>query len=257
MAKPVKETARKVPDARRERWREHREARRAEFVEATIRTIQQHGPEVGMEEIAAQAGVSKPVIYRHFTDKADLYLAVSQRGMELLMEQMEPAIDQGGPVRPWINAVITSYLRTIEEHPQLYRFVIGRTFTDQPVETDPVSADKTIIATTLARLIGDLMRAFGLDSGGAEPWAFGIVGMVQASGDWWLERNTMSRQNLADYLTTIIWHAVEGFARANGVLLDPTKSTAGNLALVAEARADHTRSTPLRLVPAAGETQDR
>src|SRR5437763_7604163 len=67
-------------DARRERWRAHREARREEFVEATIRAVARHGPEVGMDEIAAEAGVTKPVLYRHFTDKADLYLAVGRRG---------------------------------------------------------------------------------------------------------------------------------------------------------------------------------
>lgn len=209
-----------------------------------------------MEDVAAEAGVSKPVIYRHFTDKADLYLAVSQRGMELLMEQMEPAIDRGGPVRAWIDSVINAYLRTIEEHPQLYRFVISRTFTDQPVETDPVSTDKTIIATTLARLLGDYLRVFELDSGAAEPWAFGIVGMVQAAGDWWLERNTMSRESLADYLTTIIWHAIDGFARANGIVLDPTKSVGRNLAAAESARSSDS-VIPLRLIADGADSQDR
>lgn len=238
MAKAVKQSAGKPPDARRERWRAHREARRAEFVEATIRAIQQRGTDIAMEDIAAEAGVSKPVIYRHFTDKADLYLAVSSRAMELLMEQMEPAIDRGGPVQAWIKGIIDAYLRTVEDHPQLYRFVINRTFTDQPVETDPVSTDKTIIATTLARLLGDYLRVFNLDSGGAEPWAFGIVGMVQAAGDWWLDRNTMSRDNLAEYLTTMIWHAIDGFARANDIVLDPAKSIGRNLTAIAEAKTE-------------------
>jgi hypothetical protein len=34
--------------------------------------------------------------------------------------------------------------------------------------------------------------------------------MVQSAGDWWLERRTMSRTALTDYLTTIIWGGISG-----------------------------------------------
>ena len=92
--RPVKVVPDPAPrgDARRERWREHREARRAEFVEATVRAIGQHGADVGMDEIAAEAGVSKPVLYRHFHDKSDLYVAVGEWGTELLMQRLAPEL---------------------------------------------------------------------------------------------------------------------------------------------------------------------
>jgi len=208
-------------DARRERWKGHREARRAEFVEATIRAVAEHGPDVGMDEIAAEAGVSKPVLYRHFADKSDLYLAVGTRGTELLMERVVPAIDAGGPIRARIRGVVDAYLSVIEENPNLYRFVVRKSFADRPVEQDVVAEDKQLIATALARLLGDHLRAFGMDPGGAEPWAHALVGMVQNAGDWWLDRRSLSRSGLGDYLTTIIWHAVDGLLRSAGVELDP------------------------------------
>ncbi|KAA2264090.1 TetR/AcrR family transcriptional regulator [Solihabitans fulvus] len=208
-------------DARRERWRGHRETRRAEFVEATIRAIGKHGPDVGMDEIAAEAGVSKPVLYRHFTDKSDLYVAVGQRGTEMLMERMGPALADDGPLLARISGAVDAYLITIEEQPDLYRFVVRRSFTDRPVEQDVVTEDKELIAAALARLLGDYLRAFELDSGGAEPWAHAVVGMVQNAGDWWLERQSMSRQSLRDYLAKIIWHAIDGLLRAGGIEIDP------------------------------------
>ncbi|MEU7530439.1 TetR/AcrR family transcriptional regulator [Saccharothrix sp. NPDC042600] len=208
-------------DARRERWKGHREARRAEFVEATIRAVAQHGPDVGMDEIAAEAGVSKPVLYRHFTDKSDLYLAVGRRGTELLMESMVPAIAEDGPIRTRIRRIVDSYLTVIEDNPNLYRFVVRKSFADRPVEQDVVQEDKELIAAALARLLGDYLRAFDMDSGGAEPWAHALVGMVQNAGDWWLERQSMTRASLSDYLTTIIWHAIDGLLRSAGVELDP------------------------------------
>jgi hypothetical protein len=56
----------------------------------------------------------------------------------------------------------------------------------------------------VAVVLGEALRAAGLDSGPAEVWAFGIVGMVHASGDWWLERGTMPRARLTEYLTSLV-----------------------------------------------------
>ena len=67
------------------------------------------------------------------------------------------------------------------------------------------------------------MRAFEIDSGAAEPWAHGIVGMVQNVGEWWLERQSMSRDAVVEYLTQIIWVAIEGIMRQHGIQLDPNK----------------------------------
>ncbi len=36
------------------------------------------GPDVDMEQVAAVAGVSKPVLYRYFADKAQLWIAVGE-----------------------------------------------------------------------------------------------------------------------------------------------------------------------------------
>jgi AcrR family transcriptional regulator len=221
----------KGPDARRERWKGHREQRRAEFVEATIAAVAKKGPDVGMDDVAAEAGVSKPVLYRHFTDKSDLYLAVGQKATEVLMDRMGPALAAEGSIRDRIERIVDAYLSVIEENPNLYRFVVKGSFVDRPVEKDVVAEDKNLIAATLARIIGDYLRAFDMDSGGAEPWAHALVGMVQNAGDWWLDRQTMSRANLSDYLATIIWHALDGLLRSAGVEIDPA-----------------TPLTPLRLV---------
>lgn len=222
ISRPVK-TDKQQPrgDARRERWREHRQARRAEFVEATVRAVGKYGSDVGMDEIAAEAGVSKPVLYRHFTDKGDLYLAVGEWGTDLLMRRIGPAIDEGGSINQRIRRIITAYLGVIDEYPELYRFVVRARFVDRPVSQDPVAEEKAVIANSVSRLLGEYMRALGLDSGGAEPWSHGLVGMVQASGDWWLDRQSMSREDLTDYLSKIIWFAIDGVLRSGGIVLDP------------------------------------
>jgi AcrR family transcriptional regulator len=188
-----------------------------------MRALAEHGPEVGMDHIAAEAGVTKPVLYRHFTDKADLFVALGQRGTEILFDRLIPAMNNEEAPVPRIRKSLDAFFTTVEEHPNLYRVLIRRSFAKAAVEQDIVAEDKELIANALAALLGDYLRALGLDSGGAEPWGHGIVGMVQNVSEWWLERRSMTRDAVVEYLTEIIWSAIDGFTRAHGVVLDPNK----------------------------------
>ena len=80
-----------VEDGRSARWVRHREERRQSLVDAAIRAICRHGATVGMDEIAAEAGTSKTVIYRHFEDRAGLYRAVAQRVDQRVVGDVSPS----------------------------------------------------------------------------------------------------------------------------------------------------------------------
>jgi AcrR family transcriptional regulator len=200
------------PDARRERWRGHREGRREEMVDAAIRAIRAHGPAVAVGEIAAEAGVTKPVLYRLFADRADLYVAVGQRIAADVLEKLTPALSDlargESPTR--VAALLETYLAAIEEEPELYRFVVqqqGAVGSSQ----DVISDSRAVVGNALARIIGDRARARGADAGPAEPWGHGLVGLVQASADWWIQQGRpISRAALTEYLTRLIWHGISG-----------------------------------------------
>ncbi|GAA2972112.1 transcriptional regulator, TetR family [Actinokineospora diospyrosa] len=210
-------------DARRDRWKSHRAARREEFVEAALRALAEHGPDLGMEHVAAATGVTKPVLYRHFTDKADLFVALGHRGTEILFERLIPAMSREEAPLPRIRRSLDAFFSIIEEYPNLYRLLVRSTFADRKIDNDIVAEDKEVIANALAALLGDYMRAYQIDSGGAEIWGHGIVGMVQNVGEWWLERRTMSRDAVVEYLTMTIWAAIDGTMRGYGVTIDPHK----------------------------------
>ena len=204
-------------EGRRERWRLHREARRRELVEAAVEAIRTHGPGVGMEEIAAQAGVSKPILYRHFTDRADLWGAVGQLVTDELLAATSSALVVDRPPREMIAAVVDTYLALIENDTEIYRFVVHGSFAGRGISSDLVHAHMALVASEVARVLGDRLRAAGGDTRGAEPWAHGIVGMVQAAADWWIDRRSMSRAALVDHLTAMISSGVEGlFLDAGG-----------------------------------------
>lgn len=219
-------------DARRERWRTHRANRREEFVEATIRAVGARGPDVGMDEIAAEAGVTKPVLYRHFTDKADLYLAVGTRATDMLMSKIVPALADDGPIYERIRRAVDCYVGFVDEYRELYRFLVLR---PHPTKQDLVQQDKSKIAEVLSELLGAYLKLFRMDPVVAGPSAHGIVGLVQGAVEWWLDHpDEMNREQLTDHVTMLIWHGIDGVLRAGGVTLDPHKplSFASELRLI-------------------------
>jgi AcrR family transcriptional regulator len=203
------------PDGRSHRWAGHRERRRGELVEAVIEAIRELGPEPGIDAVAAHAGVSKPVLYRYFNDRSGLWLAVGRRAARTVVEAIEPAVAAVREERDVVAAAIDAYLAFIEADPHVYRFVVHQRgiARDADVVADAVGT----VAGGLARILGDRLRALGLDSGPALPWAFGLVGYVQTAGDWWLrERQPISRAALAEYLTSLVWDGIAGIRRAAG-----------------------------------------
>jgi AcrR family transcriptional regulator len=190
------------------------------MVDAALRAIRRRGPGLTMDDIAAEAGVSKPIVYRVFADKADLYLAVGSRVAQGVVGEVTAELEARHGPRDLVYAVVDAYLRVLEADPDVYRFVVQRSFADRPVERDPLSDYSALVVAHLSRLIGERLRAGNLDSGGAEPWAHAIVGMVQAAGDWWLERRSMTRADLTEYLTTLLWSGIAGLYTAAGTAVD-------------------------------------
>lgn len=211
MTPSVKPAARKHrADGRSSRWDAHREARRAEFVEAAAAAIEEHGPDAHLDEIATAAGVSKPVLYRYFTDKDDLLDATARSAADHLLEVVAAAISADVPTRQRIEDAVFAYLDEVEQHRNL--FLLAVRHHGQAMD-GPVADGKAAMAAVFARTLGDALRDAGFDAGGAEPWAHALVGLGVSTAEWWLERQTMSKAAVADYLTAFIWHALDGIGQ--------------------------------------------
>jgi AcrR family transcriptional regulator len=230
-AEPETEATAAASDGRRSRWSAHREQRRAKFIEAALRVLAESGPDLPMDAVASEAGVSKPVLYRYFSDKAALVEALGDAGSEMLFARLLPAMQSDRPPLERVREAVGAYFAVIDEHPNLYWLLARWPAAESAAEPgsaaaprdNPVQRDKDLIATSLTAILGDYLRSFGLDSGGAEPWAYGITGLVQSTGEWWLSRRSMSRRHVVDYVTRLIWAALSGVLHDAGVVLDPVR----------------------------------
>src|SRR3954470_3241589 len=100
--------------------------RREQLLDAADRAIREHGENVSMAAIAAEAGVTKPILYRHFGDKGGLYRALAERQTDELLIGIRAMLATPGDVRERTHATIDAYLAAIEKRPGVYRFVTGR-----------------------------------------------------------------------------------------------------------------------------------
>lgn len=186
--------------------------RRAQLLDAADRAVMREGPQVSMNAIAAEAGITKPVLYRHFGDKGGLYKALAERHIEALVARLRAALSGPGPARSRAAAAIDAYLALVEARPQVYRFLMHRA----RVEDERVRGQ---LADFLRRLAEELAAGLAPGPAGraAEPvralaWAHGVVGMVQAAGDWWLEERPVDRATMVGYLADLLGGAPYGWA---------------------------------------------
>ncbi|GGL23290.1 TetR/AcrR family transcriptional regulator [Phycicoccus endophyticus] len=201
------------PDGRRARWDEHRLARRRELVEAAVAAVREHGAAVGMDEIAAVAGTSKTVVYRHFGDRAGLYAAVADRVDATIIRSITRAAGgaEAGPLPPRevVRAAIGAYLHLVESDPQVYRFIVNAPLLapgERP-EGDVTAGMTGRVAEHVARIVRDGLRG-RVEEPTARLWGVALVGMVRAVADAWLAEGAAdgrTASDLADALTTLAW----------------------------------------------------
>lgn len=214
-------------DARSERWREHRKKVRGEIVEAAFRAIDRLGPELSVREIAEEAGTAKPKIYRHFTDKSDLFQAIGERLRDMLWAAIFPSIDLAtNPAREVIRRSVEQYVHLVDQHPNVMRFLLQGRFPEQAESTMRTLNKGREITLAMAEMFNNELREMELDRAALELAAFAIFGSVASATDWWLgpgpdSPRRMARNEFVTHLTTIMLGTIDGTTELLGIKMDP------------------------------------
>ena len=205
-AGPVAAAGPARPDGRRTRWAEHRRRRREELVTAALRAITRGGANIGMDDLAAAAGTSKTVLYRHFGDKEDLYLAVAERVNRTVVRELRSAVAVAGSPQEALAGIVTTYVRLVEADPEVYRFVVSHPFLERPASRDPVQGLSGAIADETARTITAHLRAAGARDTSAGVLAHGLVAMIRSTADRWIaDPSRVPAAVLVHDLTELAW----------------------------------------------------
>ncbi len=162
-----------------------------------------------MQAMAREAGVTKPILYREFGHRDGLLAALGEQFAQRLMTELAQALEQGANSEPRavLARTIDAFVALIERDHNLYRFLTERLI---GAPNQPLVGLVEEISRFISLELGQRLRAAGADSGAAEPWAYGLVGMVHLAGDWWVQRRTMPREQLVEYLVSLTWEGMRG-----------------------------------------------
>lgn len=163
-----------------------------------------------MDDVAAEAGITKPVLYRHFGDKDGLYEALAQRYVDELARRLERSAAAEDP-RSRLAATIAAYLTYVERQPERYRFLL---LTGERARTAHVLADfRRRDAARCAFAAAENLRRAGLDPEVSELWAHHVAATVRSAGIWWLETRALPKARVVEYLTGLLWEGVAALRR--------------------------------------------
>ncbi len=129
-----------------------------------------------MDDIADAAGVTKPLLYQHFSSKRALYLElVDSIARELLTAVREAVMEAEGP-RQQVELGFAAYFRLVVSKEAEFRLLYGRDHADDPELGRALRAVEDAIAEAIDPLI-----AAGLDDDHRRLLAYGIVGMAEGA----------------------------------------------------------------------------
>jgi AcrR family transcriptional regulator len=160
---------------------------------------------VSVEEIAATAGVSKPVVYEHFGGKEGLYAVVVDREMNQLLTTISGAL-QGTHPRQLLEQAGMALFDYIESQPDGFRILVR----DSPVSQQTGSFASLIVdvAGQVEYLLAEQFKAHGLPTRLAPMYSQMLVGMTALTGQWWLDARKPRKDEVVAHLVNLAWNGL-------------------------------------------------
>ncbi len=179
------------------------QARRAQLVEVGRAVFAKRGYEAtSVEEIAARAHVSKPIVYEHFGGKEGLYAVVVDREMDYVVRRVTEAIATGTP-RQRVEQAALAFLTYVKDHPDGFAILAH----DTPLVSP--SSGMASLLNDLAERVGDVFaatfKAAGYDPRASPIYAQALIGMVTFVGRWWTEARKPAVEEVAAHIAALAW----------------------------------------------------
>ncbi|MFI7636672.1 TetR family transcriptional regulator [Nonomuraea sp. NPDC049400] len=160
-----------------------------------------------IEEIAATAQVSKPVVYEHFGGKEGVYAVVVDREMQKLLGMITEALAASHSLVKLERAAL-ALLQYIEESSEGFRILVRDSHAASGTGTFASLISE--IASQVEDVLADEFAARGYDPKLAPMYAQMLVGMVALTGQWWLDVRKPGREEVAAHLVNLAWNGLTG-----------------------------------------------
>ena len=184
--------------------------RRRQLLDVAQETFAANGfHRTSMEEIADAAGVTKPVLYQHFSSKRELYLELLDDVGGRLMEQIAKAVASAAGPRQQVEAGFASYFRFVADHQSAFNLLFGSGARRDEEFADAVRKVENTIAESIAPLI-----EAEIDADHRRILAHGLVGLAEGTGRHWVANGLdLDPTKVARRISELAWGGLRGIHR--------------------------------------------
>ncbi|WP_433350821.1 TetR family transcriptional regulator [Microtetraspora malaysiensis] len=220
----------RVNDSSRSRRRMTGAERREQLIQIGRALFAEKGFDgTSVEEIAASAKVSKPVVYEHFGGKEGIYAVVIDREMQRLLTLVTQALSASHALVKLERAAL-ALLQYIEESSEGFRILVRDSHAASGTGT--FASLISDIASQVEDVLADEFKERGYDPKLAPMYAQMLVGMTALTGQWWLDVRKPRREEVAAHLVNLSWNGLTGLdpnpqltAATRGLVLSPPPDT--------------------------------
>jgi len=160
-----------------------------------------------VEEIAARAKITKPVVYEHYNGKEGLYAVVVDREVQALIQRITESLVGDHP-RRLLEQAAMAFLSYIQDEPEGFRILVR----DSPVASSAGTLASVIgdIATQVEYIMRNEFESRGFDTKLSPLYSQALVGMVALVGQWWLDAGKPKKEVVAAHLVNLAWNGLKG-----------------------------------------------
>ena len=170
-----------------------------------------HGCSVDM--IAESLGVTKPFLYSHFTDKAEILMAICRRGADLTLSTLEAAERAPGSATERLAFFCRAMATIVIDHGHflaVYSREVGNLHASDRKEIAHTRAE---IDRRVTRLISAGVAAGEFEASDPAVTAASMTGMLSFLWIWYREDRSPPKQRVIELVTELALRMVEAAPR--------------------------------------------
>jgi AcrR family transcriptional regulator len=188
-------------------------ARRRQLLAVALDAFAERGYHgTSMHDVAEAAGVTKPVLYQHFTSKRALYAQLVDDLGETLEQEIVSAVSQAEGPRQQVEAGFRAYFRWAVGQGTAFRVL----FAERNRSDRELAAAVARVEATVADRVASFIDIDELSDDERHVLAYGVVGLAEATSRHWLRLGLgegADADAFADQVAQLAWSGLRGVRR--------------------------------------------
>lgn len=184
-----------------------RRERRAQLLRAAREVFVAEGYHAAaMDDIAEQAGVSKPVLYQHFPGKLELYLALLDEQAAELVARVRGGMATTTDNKTRVHNTMAAYFDFVDADGEAFRLIFESDLRNQPEVAQRVEKSARECVAAIADIIS---TDTGLSPERAQLLSVGLTGAAELAARYWLDTDrAIPKAEAVELVATLIWRGI-------------------------------------------------